>query len=136
MHCYNHKDKEAICTCHSCNKGLCSDCSVEVSSVMACKDSCEERVQNIVYLVNKNIRALKSGRYNDHIEIYRMHKNSYMGGITFWGLLFIYLTYLIVESLNESDVNIIAILLIILCSFMLYNSIRGLITWRKLELKK
>ncbi len=44
MNCFNHRDKPAIGLCKSCGKGLCGDCLTELPNGLACKGSCEKRV--------------------------------------------------------------------------------------------
>ena len=45
MNCFNHREKPALGICKSCGKGLCGDCLVELPNGLACKDSCEDRVE-------------------------------------------------------------------------------------------
>ena len=47
MNCFNHRDKPAIGLCKSCGKALCEDCLTEVPNGLACKGSCEDRVNMI-----------------------------------------------------------------------------------------
>ena len=57
MKCYYHHDVDAIGICKNCSKGLCSNCAVELENGIACKDQCEEQVNQINSLINRNIRA-------------------------------------------------------------------------------
>ncbi|VVC72076.1 Uncharacterised protein [uncultured archaeon] len=36
MHCYIHPEKEAVGLCKVCNKGLCSECAVEIGDFLYC----------------------------------------------------------------------------------------------------
>ena len=87
-------------------------------------------------LVDKNISTMKSGRFNDNIEIYRLNKKSFMNGIVMWGVVFLFLCVEVVRSMNGKEFNLFAFWLLVLCCFMLFNSINGFMKWRKLELKK
>jgi hypothetical protein len=58
MNCFNHKDKPAIGLCKSCGKGLCGDCLTEVPNGLACKDSCEDRVEMMNFLADKISQTL------------------------------------------------------------------------------
>ncbi len=42
MKCYNHPDVEAIGTCTSCGKAICSDCSMDVGGKLVCKPCTEK----------------------------------------------------------------------------------------------
>ena len=41
MKCYNHPTEEAVAVCKGCGKGLCQNCSVQVSQVSYCKTCIE-----------------------------------------------------------------------------------------------
>jgi hypothetical protein len=56
MHCYYHQDKEAVGSCKSCYKGLCSECAVDVGAGLACRGQCEERVRACNALVDRGIK--------------------------------------------------------------------------------
>lgn len=56
MRCYYHQDKEAVGSCKSCCKGLCSDCAADVGKGLACRGHCEEDVRAVVALIDRNIK--------------------------------------------------------------------------------
>ena len=60
MLCYYHKDKQAVGSCKSCNKGLCTDCAVDVNKGLACRGTCEEDVRLIVQLIDQNIKLMST----------------------------------------------------------------------------
>jgi hypothetical protein len=69
MRCYYHQDREAVGTCKSCGKGLCSECAVDLDKGLACRGRCEQDVRAVIQLVERNIRMeptasrlLQSGR--------------------------------------------------------------------------
>jgi len=47
MRCYYHSHSDAVGLCRNCAKGLCPECAVEVSQILACKSRCEKAVQSI-----------------------------------------------------------------------------------------
>ncbi len=63
MNCFNHKDKPAIALCKSCGKALCGDCLSEVPNGIACKGSCEDRVNLINRIVDRNSQVLAAARH-------------------------------------------------------------------------
>ena len=64
MNCFNHSDIPAVGICKSCGKGLCKDCLVEVPDGLACKQSCEEQVRNINFLIDSNKQVLTATRFH------------------------------------------------------------------------
>ena len=56
MKCYYHQEYDAIGICKSCSKGLCPKCAVDLSKGLACKSRCEEDVQNMIQLIDNNIK--------------------------------------------------------------------------------
>jgi len=55
MKCFVHSDRDAVATCNSCGRGLCHECAVEVSSGLACRNRCEDRVRRLKSLIERNI---------------------------------------------------------------------------------
>ncbi|MBN1817275.1 MAG: hypothetical protein JW828_07920 [Sedimentisphaerales bacterium] len=64
MNCFNHSNIPAVGICKSCGKGLCKDCLVEVPDGLACKQSCEERVRYINFLIDSNKQVLTATRFH------------------------------------------------------------------------
>jgi len=62
MNCFNHKEIPAIGICKSCGKSLCSECLVELENGLACKNSCEKRVQMINLIIDSNSQAMNAAR--------------------------------------------------------------------------
>jgi hypothetical protein len=58
MNCFNHRDKPAVGLCKSCGKGLCGDCLTELPHGLACKDSCEERVNAVARMFDTQSKFL------------------------------------------------------------------------------
>ncbi len=56
MKCFYHNDKDAIGICKSCEKGLCKDCAVDLGKGLACKNQCEEEVENLISYTKRNIQ--------------------------------------------------------------------------------
>jgi hypothetical protein len=64
MNCFNHRERPAIGLCKSCEKALCADCLTEVPHGLACKGSCEARVNLMNRIIDRNSRILSlQGRY-------------------------------------------------------------------------
>lgn len=38
MNCYKHSDREAVGTCTSCGRSICSECTVEMQGKLVCRD--------------------------------------------------------------------------------------------------
>jgi hypothetical protein len=62
MNCFNHRGKPAIGLCKSCAKALCEDCLTEVPYGLACKGSCEDRVNMINGILDRNAKVMKTVR--------------------------------------------------------------------------
>ncbi len=63
MNCFNHQDKPAVGACKSCLKGLCKDCLTELPNGLACKGSCEDRVNMLNRMTDSNAQVLTAVRY-------------------------------------------------------------------------
>ncbi len=49
MRCCTHRDKEAVAVCIVCGRGLCEECSTEVSARgMACRSRCELEARKVL----------------------------------------------------------------------------------------
>ncbi len=55
MDCFNHKNIPAVGLCKSCMKGVCHDCHVEVDDGLACKGSCEDKVEVYNSMIAKSV---------------------------------------------------------------------------------
>ena len=56
MHCFYHQQEEAVGSCKSCGKGLCSECAADLGKGLACRGRCEDDVRAVIELVERNIR--------------------------------------------------------------------------------
>ncbi len=63
MNCFNHRDRPAIGLCKSCLKGLCEDCLTEVHNGLACKGSCEDRVNIINRMLDSKSQIVSAARH-------------------------------------------------------------------------
>ena len=72
MKCYRHHEADAVGICKSCSKGICTDCAVDVSNGLACKNECEEEVETLNQLISKNKGSFRrtSGAYFSNSIIY------------------------------------------------------------------
>jgi hypothetical protein len=48
MKCFYHQDRDAVGSCRSCFKGLCSVCAVDLGKGLACRDRCEADAQALI----------------------------------------------------------------------------------------
>ena len=63
MNCFNHRDRPAIGLCKACLKGLCGDCITELRNGLACKGSCEDRVDMINRILDSNSQVMSAARH-------------------------------------------------------------------------
>ena len=56
MKCFYHQSTEAVGSCKSCFKGLCSECAVDRGKGLACRGRCEADVDGTIPLIDRNIR--------------------------------------------------------------------------------
>lgn len=54
MNCFNHPERAAIGICKACQKGLCTDCTVDLGHGLACKGKHEEDVNALHAIVDQN----------------------------------------------------------------------------------
>ncbi|MSR57839.1 MAG: hypothetical protein EXS05_09210 [Planctomycetaceae bacterium] len=59
MNCFRHQSAVAVGVCRSCGKALCPHCAAEVENGLACRDSCEARVNLINRMIDANVRNLQ-----------------------------------------------------------------------------
>lgn len=57
MKCFYHNNKDAVGICKSCQKGLCTDCAVDLGKGLACKNYCEEEVKGLIHISQENIQS-------------------------------------------------------------------------------
>jgi hypothetical protein len=65
MHCYFHRDLEAVGICKNCGRGLCPACAAEVENGLACRQRCEEEVGALNRITSRSKTAYEktSGAY-------------------------------------------------------------------------
>lgn len=63
MNCFNHRDKPAVGLCKSCAKALCGDCVAELTNGLACKGTCESRVNMINRMLDSNAKVMSAARH-------------------------------------------------------------------------
>ena len=56
MHCFYHQHKDAVGTCKSCGKGVCTECAVDLGKGLACRGRCEDDVRAVISLIDRNIQ--------------------------------------------------------------------------------
>ena len=61
MRCFQHGDVEAVGICRSCQKGLCRDCAVDLGQGLACQNSCEMAVRDLIVMVDYSRKAYRTG---------------------------------------------------------------------------
>lgn len=57
MYCFRHPAVPAVGICKACGKGLCTGCAADEPFGLACRDSCEERVQTLGRIVDMSTRS-------------------------------------------------------------------------------
>ena len=57
MHCYIHRDADAVGACKHCGKGHCGECAVDLEHGLSCRGPHEAIVEAISSLVVRNSRA-------------------------------------------------------------------------------
>jgi len=65
MNCFYHPEITAIGTCKSCSRGLCRECAAEQDGGLACRNRCEQEVDQLTALVqySATVRALAEKRF-------------------------------------------------------------------------
>ena len=63
MNCFNDRDRPAIGLCKSCAKALCADCLTELPNGLACKGACEDRVNLLNRIVNRNSQLVTAAQH-------------------------------------------------------------------------
>ena len=61
MKCFVHSDAVACGMCKSCHKGLCAECAFDSGEGLACKDSCEEKVDELNEMVSRSKKIYSIG---------------------------------------------------------------------------
>jgi hypothetical protein len=61
MRCYQHPSVDAVGICRSCQKGLCRECAVDLGQGLACQNSCEQAVRDLIVMVDYTRKAYRTG---------------------------------------------------------------------------
>lgn len=110
MHCYRHQTQEAVGICKSCNKGLCSDCAVDIGQGIACKNSCEQDVKDLNGILNQSKKA------------YANASAAYYRQAIFCGLLgLVFVIYAMVEPGMETFMLPVGIIFLVAMIFAIYT---------------
>ena len=56
MKCYKHQKSDAIEVCKSCQKGVCPECLTLVDDSVVCKETCQEGVASVNYMMIRGKR--------------------------------------------------------------------------------
>jgi hypothetical protein len=61
MRCFVHPNDDAVGICRSCQKGLCRSCAVDLGQGLACQNSCEQAVRDLIVMVDYSRKAYRTG---------------------------------------------------------------------------
>ena len=64
MKCFNHHADDAVAICKSCGKALCPQCAVALPNGIACKNSCEDRVNMLNQMIDNNNKVIATTNTN------------------------------------------------------------------------
>lgn len=121
MHCFNHTSSSAVGVCKACQKGLCSECAVDVGMGIACKDSCELHVAEINEMNERSLKIYGIGKYKSRVPA---------TGVLLWGslALILWITFFYANYRTGSinyEIAAPAVILTILTAFAFYSSRRS-----------
>ena len=118
MNCFYHPEAAAVGVCKSCYRGLCRECAVEFPRGLACRGRCEEDVQQVIELVQRNVKFTKSLAKNaPGTRIVMLVIGAF---ILLFGVLFVW-----ASLLNEHPVWILLSLGVLITSYGLFMVIRA-----------
>ena len=60
MKCFYHNESDALGICKHCQKGVCKECLSLVDNSISCKESCEEDVAALNYMIEKGKKVYKN----------------------------------------------------------------------------
>jgi hypothetical protein len=69
--CFHHPDVDAVGLCKACGKGLCRSCAVDMGQGLACANSCEVAVRDLIVqlAVSRKALATTPGAYKTQSTI-------------------------------------------------------------------
>ena len=62
MHCYQHRETEAVAACRVCGRGVCPACAHEGAEGITCSDSCQKLGKDLHEMNLKALRMYSIGR--------------------------------------------------------------------------
>ena len=118
MDCFYHPDTTSVGLCKSCYRGLCRECAVEFPRGLACRGKCEENVQQVIELVQRNVKLTRSLAKNapgNRIVMFVLG-----AFVLLFGALFIWASFL-----GEHPIWILLALGVLVSSYGLFMVIRA-----------
>jgi hypothetical protein len=115
MNCFYHPEKEAVGICKNCNKGLCITCVSEVTNGIACKGKCEQEVEMINELIQRQKPSFKRLRSSHN-------QNSILFGLL--GIVFISIGLFLDHEKNSFWLSIGVGVIFLFGSYMSYSNSR------------
>ena len=112
MYCYRHPTADAVGICKSCNKGLCTECAVDVGQGIACKNSCEQDVKDLNAIVSYSKKVCTKTTAS-------CYKQAIFSGLL--GLVFI--IYGFAESDMQTFMFPVGIIFLLMMLFMIYTGL-------------
>ena len=67
MRCFNHAEREAVGSCKTCCKGLCSECAVGLGHGLACRNLHEARVEELNAMILRSARVSRVTPKNKYV---------------------------------------------------------------------
>ena len=98
MKCFYHHDRDAVGICKACDKGLCSECAVDLTHGLACRERCEQHARAVIDMIHANIRMAPASA-----KLLQAAPRARMGAVIFYlmmGLVFTIGGYLRSESVD------------------------------------
>jgi hypothetical protein len=89
MNCYQHSHNHAVGLCKSCFKALCPECAADAGNGLACKGTCEVKVQEINEMWERSAKIYGIGKHKSRMP---------SAGVLIWALLSI--AYWVLVAIN------------------------------------
>jgi hypothetical protein len=62
MHCYQHREHEAVGLCKHCSKAVCETCLIDTLNGLACSDYCAGEVKALFQITERAKRIYRIGK--------------------------------------------------------------------------
>lgn len=102
MNCYQHSPTPAVGICKTCFKAVCPECAVDVGDGLACKNSCEQNVQELNEMLARSAKIYGIGK----------HKSRFPStGVLLWSVISAAMwltTWLQYDTTNQVDYGSLA----------------------------